>query len=166
MSHVKVEPLPLRRHAPDAYRALIALDQAVEGVEPALHELVKLRVSQLNGCSFCIDLHTQAARRAGETERRLYTLSAWRDAGLFTNRERAALALAEAVTGIADHDRLRVAMEHAAAEFTETELANLLMAIAVMNAWNRLGIASGMAPDVPELSTYRREVGDLPRSTR
>lgn len=158
------ERLPIRRHAPGAYRALIALDQAVEGVEPALLELVKLRVSQLNGCSFCIDVHSQTARRGGESERRLFTLSAWRETGLFTGRERAALGLAEAMTTTVDHDRVRFAMEGAAGEFSDEELANLLVAIAVINAWTRLGVASDMAPDVPELKAYSREVGDLLRA--
>lgn len=165
-AEIRSERLPVRRLAPRAYRALIALDQAVEGLDPGLRELVKLRVSQLNGCSFCLDLHSQTARRAGEDERRLYTLSAWRESGLFDEREAAALGLAEAMTDVADHERVQRAMDGASEQFSEVELANLMLAVAVINAWNQLGVASGMAPDTPELSAYRREVGELLRSDR
>lgn len=155
------EALPVRAHAPGAYAALVALDQAVEGLEPSLQELVKLRASQLNGCSFCIDLHSRNARRGGEDERRLHLLPAWRETALFTDRERAALALTEAVTRLDDPEVVRAATTAAEREFTPEELANLVMAIAVINAWNRLGVASGMAPDAPALRDYFREVGEL-----
>ena len=96
--------LDFERHAPDAYKALAHLDHAVAkeldrvGFDPRLRELVRVRASQLNGCAYCIDTHTKDARKAGETEQRLYALTAWRDTAFFTERERAALAFTEAVT--------------------------------------------------------------------
>jgi AhpD family alkylhydroperoxidase len=110
------------------------------GLEHALLELVKTRASQINGCAFCLDMHTQDARAAGETEQRLYALSAWREAPFFSDRERAALAWTEAVTlvtgGVPD-----VVYEEARRHFTETELADLTWAVVAINSWNRLNVA-------------------------
>uniref|UniRef100_A0AAU2V030 Carboxymuconolactone decarboxylase family protein n=1 Tax=Streptomyces sp. NBC_00003 TaxID=2903608 RepID=A0AAU2V030_9ACTN len=107
--------------------------------EPALLELVRSRVSQLNGCAYCVDLHTRDARTAGETEQRLYALPVWRETPFFTDRERAALERAEAATSLTEGPVTNEVYGRAAAEFTEVELAELIWTITVINAWNRLG---------------------------
>ena len=130
------------RSSPDVYRAMVAFDQAIE-LEPALRELVKLRASMINGCAYCVAMHTKEARAAGESERRLYALSVWHESPLFTERERAALALTDAVTrfshgeGVPDdvYDR---ASEH----FDEAEMAQLVWAIAAINTWNRIAVTA------------------------
>ena len=131
--------------APAPYRALLALGRTVE-LDPALRELVNLRASILNGCAYCIDMHTKAARKGGESEQRLYAVAAWRDAPFFDDRERAALALTDSVTLISD-DQVPLAIWNEAAEhFAEDELAQLLWAITAINAWNRISIATRVEP--------------------
>jgi AhpD family alkylhydroperoxidase len=142
----------LSKDAPALYRAHVALDRAVR--ESALDrrtlELVKVRASQVNGCAYCIDMHTRDALAAGETQRRLFALAAWPESPLFDDRERAALALADAVTLIAD-DAVPDAVYAAAAErFSTEELTALIFAIAVINSWNRLAIATGAVFEAPE----------------
>jgi AhpD family alkylhydroperoxidase len=129
--------------APAATKALNTLDAAVKRttIEAGLMELVRLRASQINSCSYCIDMHSRDALAAGETERRVLTLTAWRETPLFTPRERAALELTEALTRLADHPVSDEVFDAAASEFTEAELAQLIWAIAVINVWNRLGAA-------------------------
>ena len=113
------------------------------GLEPALLELVRIRASQINGCAFCIDMHTKDARAAGETEQRLYALSAWRETPFFTDRERAALAVTEALTLVAtSHDALGEAIEAAKDHFDAAEMAKLTYLIVTINAWNRLAITA------------------------
>ena len=133
--------------APEATRALYALEKYLAGcgLEPSLRELVKLRASQINGCAFCIDMHTKDARAAGETEQRIYALNAWRETPFFTDRERAALAWAEAVTHIGNgvHDHL---YEEARLQFSEKELVDLTWAVASINAWNRIAISFRSVP--------------------
>ncbi len=116
------------------------------GLEAPLVELVRLRASQLNGCAFCIDMHTKDARAAGETEQRLYALNAWRETPFYTPRERAALEWTESVTRLGESRVPDDLFERARAEFTETELINLTMAIIAINGWNRLAIAFRMVP--------------------
>ena len=137
------EPPRMRigKAAPAPHRALVALSRSVE-LDPTLRELVNLRASIVNGCAYCIDTHTKEARRAGESEQRLYALAAWRDAPLFSDRERAALALTDAITLISDEHVPRAVWDEAAAQFSEDELAQLLWAITAMNAWNRIAISS------------------------
>lgn len=140
-----MDRISLGKVARDAYRALGALDDMVD-FDPALRELVRLRASQLNGCTYCIDLHARDARAGGEDERRLWALSAWRETPFFSDRERAALALTEAMTllperGVPD-DVYVAAAEH----FDEHELGQLMFAIVVINAWNRVGVGTRMAP--------------------
>lgn len=132
----------------DAYRAMIGLDGAVAAasIETPLQELVRIRASQLNGCVYCLDAHTTDAREAGETEQRLYALSAWQESSLFTARERAALRFTEAVTLVADGHMPDDAYAAAADEFGDVELAELLWTIVVINAWNRLAIAARLVP--------------------
>lgn len=133
---------------PDAYRAMIALDGVVAAasLETPLQELVRIRASQINGCAYCIDMHTTDARNAGESEQRLYALSAWRESSQFTARERAALRLTESVTQVADTHVPDDDYAAAAAEFTDVELAELLFTITVINAWNRLAVTARLVP--------------------
>ncbi|MGH3021916.1 MAG: carboxymuconolactone decarboxylase family protein [Gaiellaceae bacterium] len=135
----------LAKIAPAPYRALVALGKAVE-LDPTLRELVNLRASIVNGCAYCIDMHTKAARKGGESERRLYALAAWRDAPFFSDRERAALALTDATTLISDEQIPPAVWDEAAEHFTEDELAQLLWAIIAINAWNRIEIATRIEP--------------------
>jgi len=115
------------------------------GLEPGLQELVKIRASQINGCAQCLVLHTQEARRQGETEMRLYLLNGWREAPHFTGRERAALAWTEALT-ILDHHMSGEAYEQLAAEFTEPEQVALTLLIGVINTWNRINVGFRVSP--------------------
>lgn len=129
--------------APEGYKAMLALENYIKhcGLEPSLLELVKIRASQINGCAFCLDMHTKDARARGETEQRLYTLSAWKETPFFSERERAALAWTETVTRVADTHVPDTAYEQARSHFTEKELVDLTLAIAAINGWNRLSIA-------------------------
>jgi AhpD family alkylhydroperoxidase len=138
--------------APGTYKAMTGLEDYLRdcGLEEALLHLVKLRASQLNGCAYCLDMHWKDLRAAGENEQRLYSLDAWRECPYYTDRERAALAWTEAVTLVTNghvpdalHDEVRP-------HFTEKELADLTLAIAAINAWNRLSIAARVVP-----GTYR-----------
>ena len=127
--------------APHISKAMNALDAASRRtkLETSLLELVRTRASQLNGCAYCVDMHTGDARKAGESERRLCALPVWRETPFFTARERAALALTEAATRLTDGPVGDDVFDAAAAQFSEVELAELLWTIAVINAWNRLG---------------------------
>ena len=115
-------------------------------VEPEILELLRIRASQLNGCAFCLDMHTKDARAAGETEQRLYALSAWRETPFFTERERAALALTEAVTLVHDGHVPDAVYAEAAEVFAEEQIAALIWAATVINAYNRTAIATRMVP--------------------
>ena len=134
--------------APDFYRAMLRLDRESRqfGVETSLLELVRYRASQLNGCAFCLDMHAKDARAAGESEERLYVMAAWREAPFFSARERAALALTDAMTQLAGGDVGDDVYADAANAFTEAELAGLIAAITVINAWNRIGVTTRMEP--------------------
>src|SRR6478672_6660137 len=122
--------------APDGYRMMLGLEAYVRssGIEHPLLELVKTRVSQINGCAFCLDMHTQDARAAGETEQRLYALSAWRETPFFTDRERSALAWTEAVTRLDGHVPDAV-YDEVRPHFTDKELADLTWAVVAINGW-------------------------------
>jgi len=134
--------LDFYKASPDALKALIAFEVAIGklGLEPKLLDMVKLRASQINGCAYCIDLHTADLRKAGETDRRLATLSVWHETPFFTERERAALAWTEAVTQVSLTHAPDEAYEALAAQFSEAERVNLTMAINAINNWNRLSI--------------------------
>jgi AhpD family alkylhydroperoxidase len=136
----------LKRAAKDPYRAMIELDASVKLDDPNLHELIKVRASYINGCAYCIDMHTKDARDLGESEGRLYALAAWRESTFFSDRERAALAVTDAITLLPDaglpDDVYHEALEH----FGEEQLGQLIMAIAVINAWNRIGVSTRMVP--------------------
>jgi AhpD family alkylhydroperoxidase len=127
--------------APNLYKAMSALDKAAAktSLEASLKELVKARASQLNGCAYCVDMHSADARKGGEDDRRLLLLPVWREAPFFTARERAALALTEAMTRLAGNEVSDAVFNAAAEHFTEVELAELIWVVTVINAWNRLG---------------------------
>lgn len=127
----------------DGYGAMRAFSQTVAGsaIDDRLQELVRLRASQINGCAYCIDMHTKDARHRGETEQRLYALAAWRDAPFFSAAERAALALTEAVTLLPDGVPDEV-VDEAKRHFDEATLAQLVFTIVVINAWNRLAVTA------------------------
>ena len=135
-------------HAAGFARAVAHLDRAATkeldaaGIEPLLRELVRIRASQLNGCAYCIDMHTKDARAAGETEQRLYALPAWRETPFYTNRERAALALTEDVTLMARDHVPEAAYQAAAEVLTPGEIAALLALIITINAWNAIGVTT------------------------
>jgi len=140
------------RELPDGYRAMNALEEAIakSGLDARLLELLRTRVSQLNGCAFCLDMHQHDARSRGESQQRLDLLPAWREAPGFDDRERAALALAEALTLVAGRGLEPEIWNEAAQRFEPRELSALVFAIASINAWNRLSIASGTLPAVRE----------------
>ena len=129
--------------APETIKALRAVEAQIlaSGLEKSLIELVKTRASQINGCAYCISVHTADARKQGETEERLYLLNAWRESPLYTERERAALAWTEAVTLIAETHAPDDLYEDVRAHFSESETVNLTMLIGSINAWNRIAIS-------------------------
>lgn len=134
--------------APDAFKAMRGLEEYVasSGLEKPLYELVKTRASQINGCAYCLDMHTKDARKAGETEQRLYALSAWRETPFYTERERAALEWTEALTLISDTDVPDALYENVRKQFSESEMVALSMAIIAINGWNRLAISFRTVP--------------------
>jgi AhpD family alkylhydroperoxidase len=137
--------------APPAYRAMATLERHVateSGLERPLIELVKMRASQINGCAFCLDMHSKDARAAGETEQRLYVLSAWREAPFYSPRERAALAWTEAVTLLPQGGPDDELFAEVRAHFDEREIVELTMAVITINGWNRLAVS------------FRSEVGN------
>ena len=129
--------------APGAYRAMLGLEQylAACSVETSLIHLIKLRASQLNGCAYCIDMHWKDLRALGEGEQRLYSLDAWRETPFYSERERAALAWTESVTRVGDTHVPDDVFEEARRHFSQTELVDLTLAVATINAWNRLAIS-------------------------
>ncbi len=134
--------------APDALNAMLELEKYVSnsGLEKTLYELVKTRASQINGCAYCIDMHTKDARMAGETEQRLYALNAWRETPFYTERERAALEWTEALTLISENDVPDALYEAIRKFFNEKEMVALTMAIIAINGWNRLAISFRTVP--------------------
>ncbi|MEU6982870.1 carboxymuconolactone decarboxylase family protein [Streptomyces sp. NPDC046324] len=138
----------LAERVPEFYRAMLRLEQAAaKDIDPTLYELIKIRASQINHCAFCIDMHTKDALAAGESVERIVQLSAWEESRHFyTERELAALALTEAVTVLTDGFVPDEVYERAAAHFDETELAQVIGAITVINAWNRIAVTTRMTP--------------------
>jgi AhpD family alkylhydroperoxidase len=124
-------------------RAMLGLSQTVatSGLDHRLFELVKIRASQMNGCAYCIDMHTKDARAMGETEQRIYALNAWRETPFFSERERAALEWTEAVTRVGDTHVPDDVYARVHAQFNDTELVQLTMGVVVINGWNRLAVA-------------------------
>jgi AhpD family alkylhydroperoxidase len=134
----------LNRNVPEARRALAALSRAAT-LDHRLAELVKVRVSLMNGCAYCVDLHARLAREAGEDERRLHVLALWRETALFDERERAALALAEALTDLGRGPLPEQVWDDAARSMTDEDLTALVVTVTAINAWNRVMIATGAA---------------------
>jgi AhpD family alkylhydroperoxidase len=135
--------------APAAYHAMLGLEKFIHqsSIEPKLAHMLKLRASQINGCAYCLDMHWKDARAAGETDQRLYGLDAWREAPYYTDRERLALELTEAITNITDGHVPDELYERARKQFSEKELVELTMIAVAINGWNRLAI------------TFRSEAG-------
>ncbi|MEU7108947.1 carboxymuconolactone decarboxylase family protein [Streptomyces stramineus] len=148
----------MRMHelAPEVQKAMMGLERAArKGLEPTLIELVKIRASQLNHCAFCLDMHTKDARRAGESEERIFLLSAWEEAtGFYTEKEQAALALTEAVTVLTDGFVPDAVYERAARSFGEQELAQLIAMIVTINAWNRIGVTTRLTPGLYQVANH------------
>ena len=144
--------LPYHTISPRGVQALGGLSAYVDscGLERSLIHLIELRVSQINGCAYCVDLHTREAREHGETERRLHNVIVWREAPFFTARERAALGWAEAVTLISETGAPDADYEAARAQLSDKELVDLTFTIANMNAWNRMAISFRHLPEVNE----------------
>jgi AhpD family alkylhydroperoxidase len=138
--------------APNAVKVMMGLQQYVNGsgLEHSLLELVKMRASQINGCAYCLDMHSKDARARGETEQRLYLLDAWREAPFYTERERAALAWTEALTLVSENQVPDEVFEEARAQFSEEELVKLTLAVVAINGWNRVAIGFRAEP-----GTYR-----------
>lgn len=146
--------------APGAYHAMLGLETYLHqsGLEIPLLHLIKLRASQVNGCAYCIDMHWKDLRAVGENEQRLYGLDAWRESPYYTDRERAALAWTEAVTRVAEGQVPDEVYEEVRPHFTEKELADLTLAVATINAWNRLAISLRAEPGKYQPAVRAQEV--------
>ncbi len=144
--------------SPEAYRAVAGVQRFVDNssLPPSLRELMKLRASQINGCAYCIDMHWKDARSHGESEQRLYSLNAWRETPFYTDRERAALALTEAVTLVSRDQVPDQVYEQAATHFSEAEMVELVMAIVAINSWNRLAITFRTPPGTYQPATAKK----------
>ena len=138
----------IAKAAPGIYKSMLGLEEYLKScsLEEGLLHLIKLRASQLNGCAYCLDMHWKDLRAIGEQEQRLYSLDAWRECPWYSDRERAALAWTEAVTHVSRDQVPDAVYEEVRPHFTETELADLTLAIATINAWNRLSIATRTVP--------------------
>jgi AhpD family alkylhydroperoxidase len=140
--------LDFYKASPEAIKALVALEVAIgkRGLDPMLVNLVKLRASQINGCAYCVDSHSSDARKAGETERRLYAVAAWRESPLFTERERAALAWTESLTLLPQTHAPDADFGGLHQQFSETEMVDLSLVIGAINIWNRFGVGFRKTP--------------------
>ena len=138
----------LQQIQPEAFKAMFALEQYLLGTQltKTQKELIKIRTSQINGCAFCIDMHTKDALKYGETQQRIFLLNAWRETGLFTEEERVLLAMTEEITHISHHGLTEATYAKATALFDHTFIAQVIMAITVINAWNRIAISTQMQP--------------------
>jgi AhpD family alkylhydroperoxidase len=147
--------------APEALKTMLALEAYIHrsGLESSLLDLLRVRASQINGCAFCIDMHSKDARAAGETEQRLYELDAWRETPFYTERERAALAWTEAVTLISEGHVPDSVYEEARRHFSEKELVDLTMAVVSINGWNRLAISFRAVPGTYQPVSRHRTAG-------
>ncbi|MEV0632363.1 carboxymuconolactone decarboxylase family protein [Nonomuraea wenchangensis] len=139
----------LIKHVPDIYHHFIEVEKILRGSElpTATYELVKLRASQINGCAYCVDMHSRDMKKSGESDERLWMVAAWREATVFTPAERAALALAEEATRLPDREAVPDAVwEQAREHYDDKQLALLIAAIAMINAWNRIGVTARLTP--------------------
>jgi AhpD family alkylhydroperoxidase len=142
----------------DVVKAMLGLSAPFETstLEPALLELVKIRASQINGCGYCLDMHTKDARHAGESEQRLYLVSVWREAPMFTDREKAALAWTEALTKLENQHVSDQVYEQVRAQFSEEELVRLTLAVIAINGWNRLNIGFNVEPGGYKVGMFKK----------
>jgi AhpD family alkylhydroperoxidase len=156
-----VERLDYMKVAPGAYRAMAGLEHYLResGLEESLLHLIKLRASQINGCAYCIDMHWKDLKAIGESDQRLYELNAWEESPFYSERERAALAWTEAVTRVAESHVPDEIYEKVSEQFAEKELADLTLAIATINAWNRLAISARTVPGTYEVPRVRLQKG-------
>ncbi len=154
------ERINFKKLVPAAYRAMLGLETYVHqcGLEETLLELVKMRASQINGCAYCLDMHSKDTRAAGETEQRLYVLPAWREAPFYSERERAALAWTEAVTLLSETHVPDDVYELARKQFSDEELVNLTVAIIAINGWNRLEVSFRGVP-----GSYKPQSRSVPK---
>jgi AhpD family alkylhydroperoxidase len=157
MSTSTTPRIDLLRHAGAAYAGMVRVEERIE-LDPRLRELVKIRASQINGCAFCIDMHWADARAAGEAAQRLAQLAAWQESPFYDERERAALALTEAVTHVSQTRVPDDVWVDAEAQFAPDDLANLLFTIAAINLWNRLTVSTRALP-----ASYHQSNGKEPR---
>ncbi len=143
--------------SPEAYKAMLQMEGVVRrsGIDPKLLELMKIRASQLNGCAYCIDMHTKDARFKGEAEQRIYALDAWREAPFYTDKERAALAWTEAITNIQTGHAPEAVYQELSRNFSEQERLNITFAITTINAWNRIAIGFRSVPGTYQPSASR-----------
>jgi len=154
--------------APEAIAAFSGVEKYVRkcGLEHSLLELVKLRASQMNGCAYCVDMHTKDSRAGGETEQRLYATAVWQETPFFTDRERAALAWTEAVTLISQNHVPEVVFQLARKQFSEKELVDLTMAIIAINGWNRLAVSFRTVPGSYQPAATQSAVTARPAGAR
>ncbi len=138
--------ISIRQLEPKAYEVLHAMEKYLSTTElsPQLRELIKIRASQINKCAFCLEMHTKDARKAGETEQRIYALSAWEESPLFTDKERAVLALTEEVTKISEHGVKDITFQNVQTYFTNNQIAQIIIAINQINFWNRIAVSTKM----------------------
>jgi AhpD family alkylhydroperoxidase len=155
--------IDLKKLSPGAMNVMFGLEKYLHacGLPANLLHLIKLRVSQINGCAYCIDMHSKDLRAAGDTEQQLYLLDAWREAPFYTDRERAALAWAEAVTLVTEGHVPDEVYEQARSQFTEEELANLTLAVVTINGWNRFSIAFRSVPGAYQPQQRQAEAAEL-----
>jgi AhpD family alkylhydroperoxidase len=152
MSHVRISYETFQKTAPGAQAALLAMGKSTEesGLDKTIVELAKLRVSQINSCAFCLQIHLNVSRRLGVAQEKLDLVATWHEAGIFSDKECAALAWAETLTRLADRSVPDEAYEAVRRHFSEAEVVALSVAIANINAWNRLGAAFRFAPPIPK----------------
>ncbi len=157
MTSPRLNPMEV---APDAYAAVAGVERYIQncGLEPSLIELVKMRASQINGCAFCLDMHSRDARSHGETEQRLYLLNAWREAPGYSERERAALGWTDCLTLVASRGAPDAEYEALTGQFSPVEIANLTTLIGTINLWNRLAIGLRAQPAVDRVGSRDADV--------
>ncbi len=162
MTHARLNPMEL---APDAYAVVAGVERYIQscGLERSLIDLVKLRASQINGCVFCLDMHSRDARKHGETEQRLYLLNAWREAPGYSARERAALAWTECLTLVASHGAPDAVYEALTRHFKPAEIVNLTTLIGTINLWNRLAIGLRAQPRMDRAGAPQADGADKGR---
>ncbi|MBI1223414.1 MAG: carboxymuconolactone decarboxylase family protein [Bacteroidetes bacterium] len=138
--------LQIRRLEPGAYDAMMAMEKYIDSatIQPALSELIRLRASQINGCAYCIEMHSLAALKLGESQRKLFAITAWKESPLFSDEERVALTMTEEITHISAEGMTESTFQEAKKYFNEHEIAQLIMLISLINVWNRIAISTHM----------------------